>query len=226
MEEIKGDLSQLAKGQPFTTDVETTRQTARAMYSISARGWMRYDKWTASEAACLLAGMLPPSGGLGVNYDTVYWIGSEANPEFGQWRPVFDIVKEFAKHYLELFSRSKLAEGASPREWIEYAESKEIDVPERLLGTSAIDTSAATDAIALAAVVNEELTGKSRTTALKIIGGLAIEAYRMNIHAERLEGISDMVKDLEKAGAGVTEKTLREWIKEAATVIDPPKAKP
>jgi hypothetical protein len=67
------------------------------------------------------------------------------------------------------------------------------------------------------------LSGKGRSTALKIIGGLAMKGYGMTIHADRLEGIADMVKDLEKVGAGVTEKTLREWIKEASNVIDPPK---
>lgn len=72
----------------------------------------------------------------------------------------------------------------------------------------------------------DSLSGKARSTALKIIGGLAMKGYGMTIHAERLEGISDLVKDLEKVGAGVTEKTLREWIKEAANVIDPPKRQP
>jgi hypothetical protein len=71
----------------------------------------------------------------------------------------------------------------------------------------------------------DSLSGKGRSTALKIIGGLAMKGYGMPIHAERLEGISDLVKDLEKAGAGVTEKTLRDWIKESATIIEPPKAK-
>ncbi|GAB1394783.1 hypothetical protein MASR1M60_29470 [Rhodocyclaceae bacterium] len=71
----------------------------------------------------------------------------------------------------------------------------------------------------------DALSGKARTTALKIIGGLAMQGYGMTIHAERLEGIAELVKDLEKAGAAVTEKTLREWIKEAANVIDPPQAK-
>ena len=65
----------------------------------------------------------------------------------------------------------------------------------------------------------DALGASERTTVLKIIGGFAMEAYRMNIHAERLEGIGEMVKDLERAGASVTDKTLRQWIKEAAGII-------
>lgn len=72
---------------------------------------------------------------------------------------------------------------------------------------------------------SEALAGKARLTALKIIGGLAMKGYAMDIHAERLNGIVDMVKDMEGVGAGVTEKTLRDWLKEAANVIEPQKAK-
>lgn len=66
----------------------------------------------------------------------------------------------------------------------------------------------------------DTLAGKSRSTALKIIGGLAMNGYGMDIHANRLQNIAEMVKDLQKVGAGVTEKTLREHLKEAATLIE------
>lgn len=70
---------------------------------------------------------------------------------------------------------------------------------------------------------SDTLAGKAKTTALKIIGGLAIRGWGMDIHAERLERIGEMVEDLQQAGADVTEKTLRGWIKDAANVIDPKK---
>lgn len=72
----------------------------------------------------------------------------------------------------------------------------------------------------------DTLAGKSRTTALKIIGGLAMKGYRLDIHAARLDGIGDLVEDLETAGADVTEKTLRGFLKEAAHVIEPEKKRP
>jgi hypothetical protein len=72
----------------------------------------------------------------------------------------------------------------------------------------------------------DALAGKSRTTALKIIGGMAIKGYRLNIHAARLDGIGDLVTDLQNAGADVTEKTLRVFLKEAANVIEPKKQRP
>ncbi|MDD2978063.1 hypothetical protein [Aquabacterium sp.] len=70
---------------------------------------------------------------------------------------------------------------------------------------------------------SQDLSGKSRTTALKIIGGLVIGAYKMRIHDARLNGIAEVMTDLERAGVTVTEKTLSTWIKQAASVIEPPK---
>lgn len=67
--------------------------------------------------------------------------------------------------------------------------------------------------------------GKVKTTLLKIIGGLAMDGYGMDIHAQQLKGIGDMVKDLQLKGVDVTEKTLRERMQEAARLIDPPKEK-
>lgn len=72
----------------------------------------------------------------------------------------------------------------------------------------------------------DTLAGKSRTTALKIIGGLAMQGYSLNIHAARLDGIGRLVEDLQRAGADVTEKTLRGFLKDAAHVIEPEKKKP
>lgn len=68
----------------------------------------------------------------------------------------------------------------------------------------------------------DSLAGKSKTTALKIIGGLVKGAYGIDIHSGRFERIGEAVGDLERAGAGITEKTLREWLKLAADVIDKP----
>ncbi|MBT8420578.1 MAG: hypothetical protein KJO08_06915 [Gammaproteobacteria bacterium] len=69
----------------------------------------------------------------------------------------------------------------------------------------------------------DELEGKARSTALKIIGGMAMDAYGINIHADRLERIGEMVKDFQLKGVNVTEKTLSTWIKKAAEVIEPRK---
>ena len=67
----------------------------------------------------------------------------------------------------------------------------------------------------------EALNGKSKTTALKIIGGMAIDAYRVDIHSNRMNNISEIDQALQTLGANVNAKTLREWLTDAAKVVDP-----
>lgn len=71
---------------------------------------------------------------------------------------------------------------------------------------------------------NDSLDGKARTTALKLIGGLVMDAYGMDIHANRLTGVSDLVSNLAGKGIALTEETVSNWIKEAAQVIEKPKS--
>lgn len=70
------------------------------------------------------------------------------------------------------------------------------------------------------------LAGKLKTTALKIIGGMAIDAYRVDIHSNRMSGIGEIEQALQTVGADVNPQTLRKWLKDAANVIDPKTRKP
>lgn len=71
--------------------------------------------------------------------------------------------------------------------------------------------------------MTKEVSGKSRSTVAKIIGGLLIKGHGIDIHADRIEGLGDVMKDLESLGAGVSENALREWIKLAKEQIEPQK---
>jgi len=71
-------------------------------------------------------------------------------------------------------------------------------------------------------ILNKQLSGKSKTTALQLIGGLVNIAYAMDIHAKRLTGVSEIIKDLNLRRINITEDTLSKWIKEAAQVIEKP----
>jgi hypothetical protein len=72
---------------------------------------------------------------------------------------------------------------------------------------------------------SEFLAGKTKTTALRIIGGMAIGGYGMDIHATRLTGLKELSTDLQQVGADVGEKTLRDWLKSASAVVEPKRAK-
>lgn len=70
---------------------------------------------------------------------------------------------------------------------------------------------------------SDQLAPKSKTTALKIIGGLLMSTYGMDIHG-RLTSLGEVIKDLDRVGVVINEQTLRTWAKEAARIIpQPPK---
>lgn len=54
---------------------------------------------------------------------------------------------------------------------------------------------------------------------LRVIGGMAMAGWKIDIHAARLDRIGEMVRDLQTAGAAVSEKTLRTLLKEASDII-------
>jgi hypothetical protein len=69
------------------------------------------------------------------------------------------------------------------------------------------------------------IDGKSKTTALQLIGGLVMSAYGMDIHATRLDQVAEVVEDLSRQGINISSETVSKWIKEAAQVIDKPAVK-
>jgi len=72
----------------------------------------------------------------------------------------------------------------------------------------------------------DQVSGKSRATMLRLIGGLAMVGAELDIHGDRIEGISDVLNDLAAKGVEISEPTLRSHLREAAKLIDPPKRKP
>lgn len=67
------------------------------------------------------------------------------------------------------------------------------------------------------------LQGKSKTSALKLVGGMAMALYGMPIHGARLSGITELAKDLDRVGVTISEDVIRANLKAAAEIIEPPK---
>lgn len=67
------------------------------------------------------------------------------------------------------------------------------------------------------------LQGKSRTSALKLVGGMAMAGFGLSIHDARLKGITDLLNDLDRVGVTISEDVIRANLKAAAEIIDAPK---
>jgi len=72
-------------------------------------------------------------------------------------------------------------------------------------------------------VQREIAQGKGKTTMLKIIGGMAIDAYRADIHGMRITGITAILEGLASVGVDVDENTLRARLRDAAEHVNPRK---
>ena len=66
---------------------------------------------------------------------------------------------------------------------------------------------------------SEIADGKGKSFMLRLIGGLAMAGAELDIHASRINGISDVVNTLAAKGVITSEETLRKRLKEAAELI-------
>ncbi|MBU9598363.1 hypothetical protein LGM85_13840 [Burkholderia multivorans] len=76
------------------------------------------------------------------------------------------------------------------------------------------------DAATAASDAMKPAAGKSRTTMIRVIGGLVQAIYKIDIQSDRLSGIGVVLRDLETVGVTLDESTLRDYLREAAKKID------
>lgn len=69
--------------------------------------------------------------------------------------------------------------------------------------------------------LREIAQGKGKTTMLKIIGGMAVDAYRADIHGVRITGFTEILNGLASVGVEIDENTLRARLREAAEHVPP-----
>jgi type II secretory pathway component PulJ len=64
----------------------------------------------------------------------------------------------------------------------------------------------------------EELHPRARNTAAKIIAGLVLAYHGTSAHG-RINGITEVLSELERVGVTVSEDTLRKWLQDGAELI-------
>jgi hypothetical protein len=70
----------------------------------------------------------------------------------------------------------------------------------------------------------DQLQGKRRSTALRLIGGLVMVTYAADLHAGRFMHMSEMLDDLAAKGIIISEGTVHSYLTEAANEIGRPSA--
>jgi len=169
-----------------------------------------YDNWLY-EKTCLYSEVLDP---------LIFWLIE------GEVDPLEDYLSRLKPDVAdETFSRKELAR------WVRnnnvpsiYRFDLEASVPATPSASGATVPQAATPAQGTAddtPAATAAPNSRERNTLLRIIGGLAMATYKMNIHG-RMDGITEILEDLAQHGVTVSEETLRGKLREAARLIDPP----
>ncbi|QJW79760.1 hypothetical protein [Burkholderia glumae] len=74
--------------------------------------------------------------------------------------------------------------------------------------------------IASGSDLTKPAVGKSRSTMIRLIGGLVQANYKIDLRSGRLDGIGAILRDLETVGVSLDEGTLRDYLREAARKVD------
>jgi hypothetical protein len=187
--------------------------------------YLHFDNWTTDQGLCVLCRIDPERSdiqwGVGERKNDVKVIGcrrldgqvigaEEAEARLRRYKQLWSSgthrkLKNSPMYFMEWAIKHDLA-----IEWLDWAvETRRCPDP-RKTGFKHLK----------AAREEGDLSGNRNTTALKLIGGLLMAGWGMNIHADRLTGLEGVLQDLERVGCKTDAQTLRTWIKEAARNID------
>ena len=183
---------------------------------IGLKNLLKHDNWKWYDALWILMGLDPGSIDRDIDGDLVSVSGLDL------WFLAYE--KHDARWIEHKFNELKATwlSGSHPSNnppsyYVTWAESKGYEIPwlsqAQALGYFSKPAKANKD----------DLDPKERTALLKLVGGMAIAAYRLDIHAARIDGIGELVGDLQKQGAAMDEKTVRKYLQEAANIIEKPR---
>lgn len=188
--------------------------------------WAKMPNWSNQEAAALFLGCNPDK--LAASFERSYGEASRVA------RP-YESLLELAERSVETRWTD-----LSPREWIEWAKSRDIPIPTpldaavaRYEGLAAPGKSAESTRIAdleselatlkaLLAEMPKAIGTRERDSMLKLIIGMAVAGYTYDPKANRGSAVPDIVADLAKHGVALSDETVRQYLKKAAELLPPP----
>ena len=192
-----GDFANWANDLRWTIPPELTeigtRMTERQKTgagSVDYTYWRSLDLWTLVEGAFLLARLEPQKDEK---------IDDDGSLQGKNYRRIKDAVTlgKIPKHD----SRTGRIGSAliRPKDCVAWAKKSGISVPSELDDLSDNDD-------------RDELEGKERTSALKLIIGMAIACYKYDPYAAKSTVPAAIAKDLDTLGIGITAETVKEWL--------------
>ena len=172
------------------------------------REWAMREYWESLEFARLACG---------VSGDPMYMLDSALGNR----------VQEVVLIAERSLAAKSLRFHASPREWLQWAKQKEIEVPGELqeavsahtplppLSMTNAESALAVDA---SAQILEDVHPKERNTMLRLLGGLVMTGHGLDL-SRPWAAAREIVKDLSAKNIQVSEHTVVKYLKEAAVLL-------
>lgn len=167
--------------------------------------WFKMEYWTTEEAVALSIGFDPKA------------------PEIPKSKGLFSPNKseQFYRERYELVVRAfpPVSEEApariAPLDFVAWVIKRSLEVPAAFLSASAVQNIVGYQQPA------KVLTSTEKASMLKLIAAMAIAGYKFDPTSTRNEATQDIADDLDRLGIGLDLKTVRKWLKEACSLIDP-----
>lgn len=167
--------------------------------------WANIDYWTPDETVSLSFGRSPDV------------VNKKRLSRFIAEQPRF--ATEFFyrnEQIMRAVSTGTLPEKISPKEFIDWAQSKEMDVPEELLVQHKTPSTRQRDEIKTS---QKQLKERERDSLLKLILGMSVDSYNYKVGEPKNDATGEnphsIAARLESLGLTLTSDTIRKYLKEA-----------
>ncbi len=152
--------------------------------------------------------------------------------QIADWKTAYDVQRQIADDATAELMAEKDAGIRKANEHAAYVKKIANDYSELINGyrtrIAALEGAARQQVVSaptvprpVAAPEQKHLGARERESLLKLVIGMAVEAYRYNPHATRSDVISEIAGDLEKAGVALDVDTVRKYVQEARELLPP-----
>jgi hypothetical protein len=167
--------------------------------------WAEMPYWTRSEAAILTLG-----------WDPLIFSGvTIADPATTPW---FHSLERMRLRIERAdFPPSTDRDRVQPIDYLHWAHRSGIEVPREL--ADAVSVKVAVSPKAERANSEAELSETAKRSVLKMVAGMAVNAYGFNPRAPRNTATKQIADDVRKLGLSIDEDTVRKWLSESAELV-------
>lgn len=183
---------------------------------IDVEGWKRRRLWTLLEAAYLIGGYLPEMHAVMMANVLAARMGGGTDAASSRAEIYNDLKDAIDLHEIEYVeSRTSDLSGrrVKPGDCMQWAKARGYKVPKSLSDLAISPVPAKKQG-------RDELSGKERMTAYKLVLGMAMAAFGFDPTANKSDTANRISAALQTVGIRLTDETVHKWLRAAAAQVD------